>query len=319
MADGAQVMVSTKPNVKQPKKGNLFLRNEIRWGLLFLSPWILGFFVFTLLPTLASLVFSFTNYNPIHPEQTAFVGLSNYARLFTDPFFRQAVGVTFRFVLISIPFALIVPLGLALLINSERLVGRNAYRALFFLPSMIPLVVNVMVWRGIMNSESGWLNKALAVLGIAGPNWFQDERWVLPALTLMGVWGVGNAMIIMLAGLQNVPTELYDAAKVDGATGWQKFWNITIPMISPIIFYNLVLALIGSFQYFTQAYIVSNGRGDPNGSTMFFNLYLYRTAFNFLDMGYGATLAWVMFVFVLLVTILLFRSQARWVFYAGGD
>lgn len=304
----------------QKTSGNNIQKRETRWGLLFLSPWLLGFLIFTLLPTLASLAFSFTNYNPLHPDQISFAGFSNYARLFTDPFFRQAIGVTLRFVLISVPFAIIIPLGLALLVNSEHLLGKNIYRTLFFMPSMIPVVVNVMVWRGIMNSETGWLNRMLNfVFGIDGPNWFQDERWVLPALTLMGVWGVGNAMIIMLAGLQNVPTELYDASKVDGATGIQRFRHVTLPIISPIIFYQLVLALIGSFQYFTQAYIVSNGRGDPNGSTMFYNLYLYRTAFNFLDMGYGATLAWVMFVAVLLITIFLFRTQQRWVYYAGGE
>lgn len=319
MSEAIQAMPQKVSKEKKPKGSNNLLRNEIRWGLLFLSPWIFGFIVFTVFPTIASLIFSFTNYNPIHPELTSFIGLTNYQRLFTDPFFRQAVGVTFRFVLISIPFALAVPLGIALLVNSENLLGKNLYRTLFYLPSMIPLVVNVMVWRGIMNSDSGWLNGALKLIGITGPNWFQDEKWVLPALTLMGFWGVGNAMIIMLAGLQNVPTELYDAAKVDGATGWQKFWNVTIPMISPIIFYNLVLSMIGTFQYFTQAYIVSNGRGDPNGATMFYNLYLYRTAFNFLDMGYGATLAWVMFVFVLVITIILFRTQKFWVFYAGAD
>ncbi|UYN90825.1 MAG: sugar ABC transporter permease [Anaerolineales bacterium] len=319
MADTTQTMAAAPAKTKEGKPRNNLMRREIRWGLLFLSPWLVGFLIFTLLPTLASLAFSFTNYNPLHPDQISFAGLSNYQRLFTDPFFRQAIGVTLRFVAISVPFGIIIPLGLALLVNSEHLLGKNIYRALFFMPSMIPVVVNVMVWRGIMSTETGWLNRMLGVFSIQGPSWFQDERWVLPALTLMGVWGVGNAMIIMLAGLQNVPTELYDAAKVDGATGLQRFRHVTLPIISPIIFYQLVLALIGSFQYFTQAYIVSNGRGDPNGSTMFYNLYLYRTAFNFLDMGYGATLAWVMFVVVLLITIFLFRTQQRWVYYAGGE
>jgi multiple sugar transport system permease protein len=305
--------------VKEKRGMNNLQRREIRWGLLFLSPWIVGFLIFTLFPTLASFAFSFTNYNPIQAELTEFVGLRNYARLFTDPFLRQAIAVTLKFTLISVPFALIVPLSLALLVNADSLRGKNFFRALFYMPSMIPVVVNVMVWRGIMNSESGWLNRGLAWIGIEGPNWFQDETWVLPALMLMGVWGVGNAMITMLAGLQNVPTEMYDAAQVDGANPWQKLRHITIPLITPIIFYNLVLALIGTFQYFTQAYIISNGRGDPNGATMFYNLYLYRTAFNFLDMGYGATLAWAMFVVVLIITILLFKTQSFWVFYAGGE
>ena len=192
------------------KKGgvNVMQRREIRWGLLFLSPWIVGFLIFTLFPTLASFAFSFTNYNPIQAELTEFVGLRNYARLFTDPFLRQAIGVTLKFTLISVPFALLVPLGLALLVNSDSLRGKNFYRALFYMPSMIPVVVNVMVWRGIMNSESGWLNKALAWVGIEGPNWFQDEAWVLPALMMMGVWGVSKAVNNMLADLQNLQKKM---------------------------------------------------------------------------------------------------------------
>jgi multiple sugar transport system permease protein len=320
MADTAVVINQGKVKDKKRVRLSPLQRREIRWGLLFISPWIIGFLLFTLIPTLASFGLSFTNYNPIHPEEAQFVGFSNYARLFTDPFMRQAIGVTVRFTLISIPFALIVPLGLALLVNSEHLFGKNIFRALFYLPSMIPVVINVMVWGGILNSETGWLNSSLKfLLGIDGPNWFSDEVWVVPALTIMGLWGVGNFMIIMLAGLQNVPTELYDAAKVDGATGWQRFRNVTLPLLSPIIFYTLVLSLIGSFQYFVQAYIIGRGRGEPNGATMFYNLYLYRTAFNFLDMGYGATLAWLMFAFVLMLTIVLFRTQDRWVFYAGGE
>ncbi|NPV57689.1 MAG: sugar ABC transporter permease [Anaerolineae bacterium] len=313
----------TNPRVKKQKRrppASAVQRRETRWGLLFLSPWIIGFFLFTLLPMLASLIFSFTNYNPIHPDETEFVGLVNWARLFTDPFMRQAWGVTLRFVCISVPLSIIFPLSIAVLVNSEKLFAKNVFRTLFYMPSMIPVVVNVIIFNGVMNSESGWLNKAIEfLLGVEGPRWFQDEAWVIPALTIMGLWGVGNTMLTMLAGLQNVPTELYDAAKVDGATGVRRFFNITLPMISPVIFYNLMLAIIGSFQYFTQAYIIGNGRGDPNGATMFYNLYLYRTAFNFLDMGYGATLAWAMFVVVLILTVILFRTQKRWVYYAGGD
>lgn len=295
-------------------------RREIRWGLLFLSPWIFGFFVFTLLPMVASLAFSVTNYNPIHPEQLRFVGLRNYAQMFSDPFMRQAWGVTLRFVLISVPLSIAFPLALAVLVNSEKLFARNIYRTLFYMPTMIPIVVNVIIWGGIMNSETGWLNRAIEfVLGVQGPRWYQDPVWVIPALTIMGFWGVGNTMLIFLAGLQNVPTELYDAAKVDGAGAISRFFRVTLPMISPVIFYNLMLSVIGAFQYFVQAYIIGNGRGDPNGATMFYNLYLYRIAFNFLDMGYGATLAWAMFVVVLILTIILWNTQRRWVYYAGGE
>ncbi len=296
------------------------LRREINWGLLFLSPWIVGFLVFTIIPMAVSLVMSFTTYNPIHPSETRFIGLANYARLFGDPQLLRAVGVTLRFALISVPLSIILPLGLALLVNSERLFARNIFRTLFYMPYMIPAVAGVMVWGGILNSESGWLNTIIRwVLGVPGPRWFQDEGWVLPALTIMGFWGVGNTMLTMLAGLQNVPTELYEAARVDGAGPLRSFFNITVPMISPVIFYNLTLSLIGAFQSFTAAYIIGNGRGDPNGATLFYNIYLYKTAFAFLDMGYGSTLAWAMFLAVLLLTIFLFQTQNRWVYYAGGN
>lgn len=295
-------------------------RREINWGLIFLSPWIVGFVVFTLIPMVASLVLSFTNYNPVQGDQTQFVGLSNWQQLFGDPQLLNAIYVTLRFALISVPLSIILPLALAVLVNSEHLFGKNIFRTLFYMPYMIPVVVGVMVWGGILNSDSGWLNRFIEwAFKVEGPRWFQDERWVLSALVIMGFWGVGNTMLTMLAGLQNVPTELYEAAKVDGASPVNSFFSITVPMISPVIFYNLTLALIGSFQYFTQAYIISNGRGDPNGSTMFYNLYLYKTAFGYLDMGYGSTLAWAMFLVVLVITVVLFQTQNRWVYYAGGN
>lgn len=315
------VIEQTQPQTAVSRqRGSSKARYDVKWGLIFLSPWILGFLIFTAIPMVASLYFSFTNYNPIHPDQMQFIGLSNWKRLVSDPLLINAMKVTLRFAVISLPIAILLPLGLAVLVNSEHLFGKNIFRTLFYMPYMIPVVAGVMVWGGILNSESGWLNRLLQwMLGIEGPRWLQDEKWVVPALVIMGIWGIGNTMLTMLAGLQNVPTELYEAAKVDGATPTRSFLNITIPMISPVIFYNLVLALIGSFQYFTQAYIIGNGRGDPNGSTMFYNLYLYKTAFGYLDMGYGSTLAWAMFVVVLLLTIFMFRTQNRWVFYAGGN
>ena len=314
--------ILTKPKPAAPEKRPLTpgQRREINWGLIFLSPWIVGFLIFTAIPMVVSLVMSFTNYNPIQADATRFVAFQNYGRIFDDPQVFNAVGVTLRFVLISVPLSIILPLGLALLVNAKQLLGKNVFRTLFYMPYMIPVVAGVMVWGGILNSDSGWLNRFLQwAFGVQGPQWLQDENWVLTALAIMGFWGVGNTMLIMLAGLQNVPTELYEAAKVDGATAPRMFLSITVPMISPIIFYNLTLSLIGTFQYFTQAYIISNGRGDPNGATMFYNLYLYKTAFAFLDMGYGATLAWMMFIVVLLLTVLLFKTQNRWVYYAGGN
>jgi len=294
-------------------------RREIKWGLAFLSPWIMGFLLFTAFPLIASLVFSVTEFNLLHPDEFKFVGLSNYARLFSDPQVGQSLLITFKFALIAVPIAVFVPLGLALLVNSKHLFGKNFFRAMFFMPTMISAVAAVVVFQAVFNSDSGWINQFLKSIGIEGPRWFQDENWVMPALALMTIWSVGNTMITMLAGLQNVPTELYEAAKVDGAGTARTFFNITLPMVSPVIFYNLVLAIIGSFQVFIAPFIIGNGRGDPNGSTMVFNLYLYKTAWSFQDMGYGATLAWLMFVLCLGLTVILFRTQRRWVYYATGE
>ena len=302
------------------KKGRTALeRREIKWGLIFLSPWLIGFVIFTIFPMIASFIFTVTEFNLLQPQGFTFIGLRNYERLFTDPQVLASLVITFRFALFSVPIAIFVPLGLALLVNAKYLFGKNVFRALFYMPQMITSVAIVVIIGAVLNSESGWVNRLLAMIGIEGPRWFQDEVWVVPALAIMSVWTVGNTMLTMLAGLQNVPTELYEAARVDGASPWRSFWNITVPMISPVIFYNLVLAVIGSLQYLVGAFIIGNGRGDPNGATMFFNMYLYKTAFAFLDMGYGATLAWVLFVIGLVLTIALFRLQRRWVFYAGGD
>ncbi len=305
--------------VSARRKGMSISQREAMWGFIFLSPWIVGILAFTAIPMVASLILSLTNYNPIHPEAIRFIGLSNFALFFSDPQMLQAAGVTLRFVLISLPLSIAIPLGLAVLVNAKHLLGKDVFRTLFYMPIMIPVVVSVMVWGGILNSNSGWLNRFLALLGITGPAWLQDENWVVPAIVIMGFWGVGNAMLIFLAGLQNVPTELYEAARVDGAGAVYTFFRITVPMISPVIFYNLTLALIGSFQIFVPGYIIGNGRGDPNGATMFYNIYLYRTAFNYQDMGYGTTLAWAMFIVVLILTIILFNTQRRWVYYAGGE
>jgi multiple sugar transport system permease protein len=174
-----------------------------------------------------------------------------------------------------------------------------------------------VVWIGVLHAGNGWLNYALESVGLPGPNWLQSPFWVGPALALMGLWGIGNMMLIFLAGLQSVPTELYDAARVDGAGRWASFRNVTLPLISPVLFYNLIIALIATFQYFTQAYVISNGRGDPDRATLFFNLNLYREAFQFHNMGYASALAWLLFVIVLGLTYLLFRTSGRWV-HEGG-
>ncbi|MBK9712847.1 MAG: sugar ABC transporter permease [Kouleothrix sp.] len=301
------------------RRATAIARRERNWGLIFLAPWIVGFLVFFLGPMIASLVFSFTNLVLVRPEETRFVGLDNWRRIFSDPLVLRSLAVTVRFLLISVPLSLALPLLLAVMLNSNHLAGKPIFRTLFYMPMMIPGVAGALIWLGVLNTQSGWINLFLHAVGIPAPDWFNDPNWVVPALTLVGLWGIGNTMLIMLAGLQNVPTELYDAAKVDGAGAVRSFFVITIPLISPVIFYNLVLSVIGAFQYFLTAYVIYNGLAGPGDSALFYMYNLYREAFVYYNMGYAATLAWGMFVVALMVTIGLFATARRWVYYAGGD
>jgi multiple sugar transport system permease protein len=186
------------------------------------------------------------------------------------------------------------------------------------MPSMIPVVAGALIWSGVMNTQTGWINLGLEAIGIPGPDWLNSTSWIYPALVLIGLWGVGNLMLTLLAGMQGVPSEYYEAAKIDGANGLQCYWLITLPMVTPVIFYNLVLMLIGAFQYFDLAYVLKSGTGGPADATLFYNLNLYKNAFEYNLMGYGSALAWILFVIVLVLTVLLFGSQRYWVYYAGG-
>ena len=306
-------------------------RREMRSGLLYISPWLVGFFIFTFLPIIASLIFSFTDLNITDGilSSPEFVGLKNYQQMFNDPQIwtggesgtAGSLWITIKFGLINLPIGIFLPLGLAMLMNSIYLKGSMAFRSLFYMPYIVPFVAAVFLWGGMLNPETGWINRSLMSIGIPRevlPNWANDVNWVYPAYVLMGIWGIGNAMLIMLAGLQGVPTALYDAAKVDGANAWQTFRNVTFPMISPVIFYNLVLSVVFLFQYFLVPLVVNNGTGRPGGATMFFNLYLYKTFFTFQNMSYGSALAWLLFVLILVVTIFLFGTAKYWVYYAGG-
>lgn len=309
-------------------------RREMRNGLIFLSPWIFGFLVFTLIPIIASLAFSFMNLKITDGifSSPQFVGFANYTRMFSDGQLGLdprtwgmsgtpgALWVTIKFGLIALPVGIFFPLLLALLMNNKHLKGQMLFRSLFYMPYIIPFVAAVFLWGGMLNPETGWINRALIALGVPKANvplWANDINWVYPTYVLMGIWGVGNAMLIMLSGLQSVPTELYDAAKVDGANSWQSFWSVTFPMISPVIFYNLTLSIVGLFQYFLVPLVVNQGTGRPGGATNFFNLYLYRNFFVFQDMSYGAALAWLLFIIILIVTLVLFGTARYWVYYAG--
>jgi len=286
-------------------------------GLIYVSPFIIGFVLFAAIPMIASFVLSLTNFDPREPDEIVFIGLDNYARLLNDPVVAESLWVTLRFAIMVVPLSLAFALFVAMLVNSKLLAGRNGFRTLFYLPMQIPIVASTLVWIGVLHATTGWLNLSLGAIGIEGPNWLQSTTWVGPALALMGLWGIGNMMLIFLAGLQGVPTELYDAAKVDGASPWASFRNVTLPLISPVLFYNLIISLIATFQYFTQAFVISNGRGDPDRATLFFNLNLYRQAFGFFNMGYASALAWVLVVIVLGLTIILFRTSRSWVFEGG--
>jgi len=310
----------------RPSRFSLATREHLS-GFLYISPWIVGFFLFTFAPMIASLVLSFTDFDPRSPGSTTFIGLANYQRMAAgilglnggDPLIGEALFVTIRFAALLIPITLLFALGVAMLVNSTLLAGRNIFRTLFYMPMQIPIVASTLIWIGMLNASTGWFNQILGALGVSGPDWINSVTWVGPSLVLMGLWGIGNMMLIFLAGLQGIPTELYDACKVDGAGRWASFRNVTLPMLSPVLFYNVIITLIGTFQYFTQAYIIGNGRGDPDNATLFFNLHLYREGWAFYSMGYASALAWLLFAIVLGLTVFLFRSAGSWVYEAGGD
>lgn len=301
------------------RTGMSLKRRQQIWGFIFLSPWVIGFLAFTLFPIIASLLLSFTDYNLNRVDNVQWVGLNNYGKLFTDPLVAVSLEATLKFAVIALPLSIILPVGLAALLNAKQLKGKRFIRTLFYMPYMVPVVSSVYIWQGMLNSETGWVNRFLSSIGITGPQWLNDVLWIYPALNIIGLWGIGNAFLITLASMQGVPTELYEAATVDGAGPVKRFRHITLPMISPVIFYNLVLSVIGLFRYFEIPYILSQGTGRPGNSTMFFNVHLYKTAFVFKDMGYGTALAWVLFAMAFLATVALFLSARYWVYYASEE
>ena len=283
-------------------------------GWLFVSPWLFGFLAFILGPMLVSVYLAFTNWDILTPAQM--VGIDNFVKLTTDdPLVGQALKVTSIYALISIPLQVVLGLILALLLN-EKIRAMSFVRTVFYLPSVVSGVAVALLWRWIFSPDFGLLNAGLYLIGIQGPAWLVDSRTALAALILMSLWGVGGGMIIFLAGLQGVPTTLYEAAEVDGANSWVRFWNITLPMISPVILFQTIIGIIGALQVFTEAFVMTDG--GPKNATLFFMLYLYRNAFEFLKMGYASALAWVLFVYILALTLLVLRFSAAWVYYEGA-
>jgi len=309
---------------ERPRSGvSAYTRRQWGYGFLFLLPWLIGFFAFQLAPILFTIFLSFTDYtgnNEFKAGNFNIIGLANYKSLLVDPLALPSMGVTLKFALIGIPLGLIVPLFIALLVNSRRLMASSLFRTLFYLPTVIPVVAGTIIFNGVMNAQSGWLNLVLKGLGIADPpRWFTDPTWAGPALNLLTVWAVGNAFVILLAGLQSVPTELYEAATVDGAGPITRFFYITVPMISPVIFYNVTIGVILAFQFFVPALLIGGVSGNPQGSLLFFPMDFYREAFVFGHMGYASVLAVVIFVLTMAATGLIFYFGQRLVYYASGE
>jgi len=288
-------------------------RKEALAAYLFVSPWLLGFLLWTLGPMLFSLFLSFTEYNITRPP--AFLGVNNYVRAVTrDPLFWQSLKVTFTYAIFAIPLNLVFGFTIALLLNQD-IPGVSVWRTIYYLPSVVSGVAVSMLWMLVFQPQFGVLNYLLRLVGIKGPAWLFSPTWVLPAFVIMSLWGVGGGMVIYLAGLQGIPTALYEAAEIDGANWWRRLWRITLPMMSPTIFFNLVMGIISTFQIFTSAYVMT--AGGPMNASLFYNLYLYTHAFSNLKMGYASMLAWILFAIIMTLTLLAIRSSAAWVYYEG--
>jgi multiple sugar transport system permease protein len=283
------------------------------WAYILISPWLIGFVWLTAGPMITSAVFTFAEYDLLNPLR--FIGLQNWRYMFTqDPLFWHSLRVTLTFSVVALPAGLVLGLALALLLNA-KVPGLTIWRTVYYMPSVVAGVAVAVLWNQVFNPRFGIINWMLSWFGIKGPGWLQSPDWALPALIIMSLWGVGGGMIIYLAGLQSIPTTLYEAATIDGASMWQRFSHITLPLITPVIFYNLVIGIIGTFQYFTNAYVMTNG--GPANATLFYNLYLYRNTFQYQRLGYGSALAWLLLFIVLVMTALVFRSSSAWVYYEG--
>lgn len=291
------------------------MRAREQWaGILFTLPVTLGLLLFMAYPLLASFYYSFCNYPGLKPP--VWVGLENYRQMLRDPLVSRSLANTAVYAATAVPLGIVVAFVLAMLLN-QKVRGISVFRTIFYLPSIVPAVAGAVLWLWVFNPQYGLLNGLLGFVGINGPGWMADPAWAKPALVLMSTWGVGGMMIIFLAGLQDVPREMYEAAEIDGASDLRQVWHITLPFMSPHIFFALVMGLIGASQYFTQAYVMTNGAGSPANSTLFFALYLFQNAFHFFKMGYACAMAWLLFLITLGATFAVFASSSRYVFYQG--
>ncbi|WP_400247996.1 carbohydrate ABC transporter permease [Niallia sp. JL1B1071] len=288
---------------------------ERNWGILLAAPAMIGFLLFTLIPMIASLGFSLTDWNI--GGSFSFIGLENYKTMLTeDKLFSKSLFVTIYYTLGSVPLVMAGAFFIAMLLN-QKVKGLSIFRTIFYLPVLVPSVANTMLWLWMFNPDFGLLNTILGSVGVSGQQWIYSESTSIPSLMLMSTWGLGNAAVIFLAGLQGVPAHLYEAVEVDGGGPLRKLWHVTIPMMTPTIFFNLVMALINTFQVFNEAYIMTEG--GPNNSTLFYVYYLFRTAFKDSQMGYACALAWGLFLIILFLSSLIFLTSRKWVYYEGGE
>jgi ABC-type sugar transport system permease subunit len=315
-------MTATSARVPEPVPSrrtprSTLARREAAWALLFISPWIVGFLAFTFIPMLATFAFTFTNVSLDPSVPLRFVGLDNWAALVSDQQTWQSLAITLKFALLMVPLGVLTPLAVAILLNSPSLRASSLFRILFFVPYVVPFVASVLIWNQMLNPSGGWVAVVISWFGVQPPNFLQDTTWIYPGLAFIGVWAIGGAVIVYLAGLRGIPTELYDAARIDGAGSWAQLRHVTLPLLTPVIFYTLVLGIVDVLQYFLVPLVLNQGTGEPGGTTNFLNLYIYKNFFAYQQMSYGATLAWLLFAITLVITGVVFGTARRWVYYAG--
>ncbi len=304
------------PGIRRRRRWSLQARRDMINGILFALPWMIGLALFWIYPILASLYYSFNDFNAI--QNPKWVGFDNYTNLFKDPEFLISAYNTFYFAVLSIPLAIITAFGLALLLNMN-IRGRFIYRTVYFLPTLVPSVALSLIWIQLFNPATGVVNMPFDWIGVRGPCWNACATWSRPTMVLLALWIIGGQVVLYLAGLQDVPQELYDAAMVDGATVFQKFRAVTLPMMTPVIFFHLITSVIGAFQFFDIPYIMTGGTGQPSNSLLFYSIYMYKNAFAYFKMGYASAMAWLLFLAILIITLAIFRSARHWVYYGGVD
>jgi multiple sugar transport system permease protein len=284
---------------------------------LFTAPWTVGFLLFKAYPIIMSFYYSLTEYNLFSSPE--WVGLDNYIQLFADEKFYKSLYNTIYLVVFGLLPHLAFALAMALLLNMN-VKGQSLYRTIYFLPTLVPAVAASLLWLWLLNAKYGLVNDLLSMIGIVGPNWLVDPDWTKPAIILMGFWGTGTTTVMYVAALQDVPRSLYEAAEIDGAGSWRKFWSITLPSISPVTLFLIIIGLIGTFQFFTEGLIFAEAAqsvGGPENSLLFYAIYLYQVAFSFLKMGYASAMAWMLFLVVMALTLIVYKTSARWVYYGG--